>query len=65
MKNLVINYLPLAIIGTLMLSIVAFIGGIVGFGFTEDTTYLAVCIGGMHGIFASIVFGMFALFIIE
>lgn len=65
MKNLVNQYLPVAIITALMLSALTFLGGLLGFLLTEDALYIGVVITGMNAVFFSVVFGMASLFLLD
>ena len=65
MKNLVNQYLPVAIITALMLSALTFLGGLLGFLLTEDALYISIVITGMNAVFFSVVFGMASLFLLD
>ena len=59
------NFLPFAIIGSLMLSIIAFLGSLLGFMYTNDPVFIQAGIVSMQAIFGSIVFGMASLFLLD
>lgn len=58
------NLLPFAIIGSLMLSIIAFLGSLLGFMYTDDPVFIQAGIVSMQAIFGSVIFGMASLFLL-